>query len=153
MQRSSNEGWVLSTARAMNCSISVVTPEGLVKVRDFGLAERSEKDLLEGATQPIGQLDTAQGLTGTLQYMAPEMLRGLETDHRIDIWALGVVLYEAASGQLPFKGRPAFEISSAILHALPPQLPSRAPTGLCAIIHPRPDLHPRHSTRPADQAQ
>ncbi len=120
--------------RDLKSSNIVVTPEGLVKVLDFGLAKRSEKDLLEGATQTIGPLDTAQGLTGTLQFMAPEMLRGLETDHRIDIWALGVVLYEAASGQLPFKGRTAFEISSAILHDLPPQLPSRIPTGLWAII-------------------
>jgi len=120
--------------RDLKSSNIVVTPEGLVKVLDFGLAKRSEKDLLEGATQTIGPLDTAQGLTGTLQYMAPEILRGLETDHRIDVWALGVVLYEAASGQLPFKGRTAFEISSAILHDLPPQLPSRIPTGLWAII-------------------
>jgi serine/threonine protein kinase len=120
--------------RDLKSSNIVVTPEGLVKVLDFGLAKRSEKDLLEGATQTVGPLDTAQGLTGTLQYMAPEILRGVESDHRIDIWALGVVLYEAASGQLPFKGRTAFEVSSAILHDLPPQLPSRIPTGLWAII-------------------
>ncbi len=120
--------------RDLKSSNIVVTSAGLVKVLDFGLAKRSERDLLEGATQTVGPLDTAQGLTGTLQYMAPEILRGLETDHRIDIWALGVVLYEAASGQLPFKGRTAFEISSAILHDLPPQLPSRVPTGLWAII-------------------
>ncbi len=120
--------------RDLKSSNIVVTSAGLVKVFDFGLAKRSERDLLEGATQTVGPLDTAQGLTGTLQYMAPEILRGLETDHRIDIWALGVVLYEVASGQLPFKGRTAFEISSAILHDLPPQLPSRVPTGLWAII-------------------
>ncbi len=88
--------------RDLKSSNIMITSEGLVKVLDFGLAKRSEKDLLEGATQTIGPLDAAQGLTGTLQYMAPEILRGLETDHRIDIWALGVVLYEAACGQLPF---------------------------------------------------
>jgi len=120
--------------RDLKSSNIVVTPAGLVKVLDFGLAKHSEKELLEGATQTIGPIDTAKGLTGTLQYMAPEILRGLETDQRLDIWALGVVLYEAASGQLPFKGRTAFEISSAILHDLPPQLPSRVPTGLWAII-------------------
>ena len=120
--------------RDLKSSNIMITSAGLVKVLDFGLAKRSEKDLLDGATQTIGPLDTAQGLTGTLQYMAPETLRGLETDQRIDIWALGVVLYESASGQLPFKGRTAFEISSSILHDQPPQLPSRVPTGLWAII-------------------
>ena len=120
--------------RDLKSSNIAVTSAGLVKVLDFGLAKHSGKDLLEGVTETIGPIDTATGLTGTLQYMAPEILRGLGTDHRVDIWALGVVLYEAASGQLPFKGRTAFEISSAILHQLPPQLPSRVPTGLWAII-------------------
>jgi predicted Ser/Thr protein kinase len=120
--------------RDLKSSNVVVTSAGLVKVLDFGLAQRSEKDLLEGATQTIGPLDTSQVLAGTLHYMAPEILRGLPTDQRIDIWALGVMLYEAASGKLPFQGRTAFEISSAILHDLPPQLPSRVPTGLWAVI-------------------
>ncbi|HYL64531.1 MAG TPA: protein kinase [Candidatus Methylomirabilis sp.] len=120
--------------RDLKSSNTVVTPTGLVKVLDFGLARRSESASLEGATESLSPVETAQGLTGTIQYMAPEILRGLEADHRIDIWALGVVLYEAASGQLPFKGRTAFEISSAILHELPPPLPSRIPTGLWAII-------------------
>ena len=120
--------------RDLKSSNIVVTPAGLVKVLDFGLAQRSETDLLEGATQTVAPLDTSKGLTGTLYYMAPEILRGLQTDQRIDVWALGVVLYEAASGHLPFKGRTAFEISSAILHDLPPQLPSRVPTGLWAIV-------------------
>jgi photosystem II stability/assembly factor-like uncharacterized protein len=66
--------------------------------------------------------------------MPPEVLRGEPGDQRGDLWALGVVLYEAAAGQLPFRGRTSFEISSAILHELPPQLPARIPPGLWAII-------------------
>ena len=139
--------------RDLKSSNIMITSEGLVKVLDFGLAKRSEKDLLEGATQTIGPLDTAQGLTGTLQYMAPEILRGLETDHRIDIWALSVVLYEAACGQLPFKGRTAFEISSSILHDLPPQLPSRVPTGLWAIIQRCLAKEPAHRYQQAGEVQ
>jgi serine/threonine protein kinase/photosystem II stability/assembly factor-like uncharacterized protein len=131
----------------------MVTSSGLVKVLDFGLAKHAQKDFLEGATQTIGPLDTAQGLTGTLQYMAPEILRGLATDHRIDIWALGVVLYEAASGQLPFKGRTAFEISSSILHDLPPQLPQRVPTGLWAIIQRCLAKEPAHRYQQAGEVQ
>ena len=120
--------------RDLKSSNIVVTPTGLVKVLDFGLARRTEKASLEGATESLSPVETAQGLTGTIQYMAPEVLRGLDADHRMDIWALGVVLYEAASGQLPFQGRTAFEISSAILHESPSALPSRIPTGLWAII-------------------
>lgn len=120
--------------RDLKSSNIVVTPTGLVKVLDFGLARRAEKPSLEGATESLSPVETAQGLTGTIQYMAPEVLRGLDADHRMDIWALGVVLYEAAAGQLPFHGRTAFEISSAILHESPAALPSRIPTGLWAII-------------------
>jgi hypothetical protein len=66
--------------------------------------------------------------------MPPEVLRGEEADYRSDIWSLGVVLYEAASGQLPFRGRTAFEVSSAIFQELTPPLPSWIPGGLWAIV-------------------
>ena len=122
----------------------MVTAEGLVKVLDFGLARRlRQEDLAEAVT--LDQLDaigdtatkstkSTGGLTGTLPYMPPEVLSGQEADHLGDIWALGVVLYEAAAGKLPFFGRTAFETSSAILRELPPPLPSWIPNGLWSII-------------------
>jgi len=66
--------------------------------------------------------------------MSPEVLRGEPGDHRSDLWALGVVLYEAAAGQVPFHGRTSFEVSSAILLEPPPPLPAWIPPGLAAII-------------------
>ena len=120
--------------RDLKSSNVVVTPEGLVKVLDFGLARRLPREVLGEATQTVAPLEGAVGLTGTLPYMAPEVLRGEEGDHRSDLWALGVVLYEAAAGQLPFQGRTSFEVSAAILRELPPPLPSRIPPSLWAII-------------------
>ncbi len=72
--------------------------------------------------------------SGTLPYLAPEILRGDAADYRSDLWALGVVLYEAASGRLPFEGRTGFEISSAIMRELPNPLGPLVPPGLWAII-------------------
>ncbi len=113
----------------------VVTPQGLVKVLDFGLARRLPNRLTpDQATESIGPLEGAGAIAGTLFYMAPEVLRGQAGDHRSDLWALGVVLYEAASGQLPFRGRTSLELSSAILHEPPSPLPDRIPPGLWAII-------------------
>ena len=66
--------------------------------------------------------------------MAPEILRGDAADYRSDLWALGVVLYEAASGRLPFGGRTGFEISSAIIREIPSPLGPPVPPGLWAII-------------------
>jgi photosystem II stability/assembly factor-like uncharacterized protein len=66
--------------------------------------------------------------------MAPEILRGEAADSRGDLWALGIVLYEAASGQLPFAGRTGFEISAAIMRELPKPLGPPVPPGLWAVI-------------------
>jgi len=66
--------------------------------------------------------------------MAPEVFRGEPADHRSDLWARGTVLYEAAAGKLPFDGRTGFEVSSAILHEMPPPLPARIPPSLWGII-------------------
>ena len=112
----------------------VVTPEGLVKVLDFGLAKQVGSAIFEEPTRSFATVQNASSMSGTLPYMAPEILRGEAADFRTDLWALGVVLYEAVSGHLPFEGRTGFEISAAIMRELPKPLGPPVPPGLWAII-------------------
>src|SRR5438309_372397 len=111
-----------------------VTSEGLVKVLDFGIAKRVGGVISEGTTRVFESKQEPSALSGTLSYMAPEVLRGEGADYRSDLWALGVVLYEAASGRLPFAGRTVFEVSSAIMREMPEPLGPPVPAGLWAII-------------------
>ena len=112
----------------------VITPEGRAKVLDFGLAQRLRGKELEDATLSQETLSESGGLAGTLAYMAPEVFRGEPADARTDIWALGVVLYELVVGELPFRGRTGFEVTSAILSQTAPPLSARVPAGLRAVI-------------------
>ena len=112
----------------------LVTPEGLAKVLDFGLAKNVENAVLGGSTRSFATLGETDSISGTLSYMAPEVFRGLPADYRSDLWALGVVLYEAASGRLPFDGQTGFEVSSAILREAPKPLGPPLPPGLWAVI-------------------
>jgi serine/threonine protein kinase len=120
--------------RDLKSSNVVVTSEGLVKVLDFGLAKRVEGGVFEGSTRSFETSQDSSMVSGTLPYMAPEVLRGEGADYRSDLWALGVVLYEAASGRLPFEGRTSFETSSAILREMPKPLGPPVPPGLWATI-------------------
>src|SRR3984885_9196259 len=112
----------------------VVTSDGLVKVLDFGLAKQVGGGIFEGTTRSFATVEGASSVSGTLPYMAPEILRGDPADSRSDLWALGVVFYEAASGRLPFEGRTGFEISSAIMREIPSPLGPPVPPGLWATI-------------------
>src|SRR5260370_17643108 len=66
--------------------------------------------------------------------MAAEVLRGQRGERVSDLWSLGVLLYEAAGGKLPFRGNTGFEVTSAILREPLPPLPSTVPYGLAAVI-------------------
>jgi eukaryotic-like serine/threonine-protein kinase len=112
----------------------MITPEGRVKVLDFGLAKLLSGDDPSDLTTRES-LSGSGAVLGTLPYMAPEQLRGQPVDARADIWALGVVLYEMASGTRPFAGTTAFELSSAILNHAPPPLPARVATELHAVTN------------------
>jgi len=102
----------------------VITPEGIVKVLDFGVAKRLvDSGAHQAATRTIDTLAPAGPPVGTIHYMAPEVLRGRPADARSDIWSFGVLLYEMAAGALPFTGATVYEVSSAILHTRPPELP------------------------------
>jgi TolB-like protein/Tfp pilus assembly protein PilF len=110
----------------------IVTPQNRAKVLDFGIATR----------QPTGSADltisTASPglatLAGTLAYMAPETVRGAAADTRSDIWSLGVLLYEMATGRMPFTGETVVDVSSAIVRDPPAPLPARVPRTLGRII-------------------
>ncbi len=111
----------------------VITPEGRAKVLDFGLAKRVDQP---GDELRAADLDLTQSgiVVGTPHYLPPEVLGGAKADERSDLWALGVVLYEMTSGELPFAGRTVLEICSAIRDDSPAPLPPRVPPGLRSII-------------------
>jgi serine/threonine protein kinase/tetratricopeptide (TPR) repeat protein len=100
----------------------MMTRDGRVKVLDFGLAKEIQPASRCDATlTSAGQ--TAMGMVmGTPAYMSPEQIAGREIDHRTDIFSLGVVLYEMATGQRPFQGRSSAELASAILRDAPPAI-------------------------------
>ena len=113
--------------RDLKCANVIITPDGRPKVLDFGLARRGAGDQGSGAGDET--LTQEGAVAGTLAYMAPEVLRGEAADARSDLWALGVMLYQAVAGTLPFRGTTSFEITSAILRDSAAPLPSHVPAG------------------------
>ncbi|MFH0930697.1 MAG: protein kinase, partial [Candidatus Zixiibacteriota bacterium] len=105
----------------------MVTDEGLIKIMDFGLAK------LRG----VSGLTKAGTTLGTMQYMSPEQVQGLEVDQRSDIFSFGVVLYEMITGQLPFRGEYEATIIYSIINETPEPLSkykTDIPEGLQRIV-------------------
>jgi serine/threonine protein kinase/tetratricopeptide (TPR) repeat protein len=109
-----------------------ITNRGQAKILDFGLAKRTQRRIAgwAGAANDSTLSLREEHLTspgeaiGTVAYMSPEQARGEELDSRTDVFSLGCVLYEMATGQPPFTGSTSALVFDAILHKVPTQ-PSR----------------------------
>ena len=99
----------------------MITRDDHIKILDFGLAKPVETTAMD-KTLATGVATAAGIVLGTFGYMAPEQVRGLEVDHRADMFAFGAVLYEMLSGERAFTGETAADTMSAILSKDPPEL-------------------------------
>ena len=116
----------------------MITPAGLVKVLDFGLAKlQPAAAALDGSSLPTMTVGTSDGLiVGTAAYMSPEQARGQMVDKRTDIWAFGCVLYEMLTGRAAFARGTLTDTLAAIVEHGPEwdALPASAPRGVVRLI-------------------
>ena len=109
--------------RDIKSANAVVTPKGQVKVLDFGLARRDRDGAGPLDSEQVTEARTQAGVVvGTVPYMSPEQALGKDLDARTDLFSLGVVLYELATGRLPFVGNTATQTIDQICHATPVEL-------------------------------
>ena len=110
----------------------MVTSRGQVKILDFGLAKFEHPDAASAQTTtptapPRADLTAAGTVFGTVHYMSPEQARGLTTDARTDLFSLGAILYQMATGDRPFEGDTQAVVFDAILNRDPRPLAEANP--------------------------
>jgi len=118
---------------------NVMLTKGGAKLMDFGLARATGLVAVAGAeteSPTVSRPLTAEGtVVGTFQYMAPEQLEGKEADARADIWALGCVLYEMATGKRAFEGKSQASLIAAVLEHEPAAITALRPASPPVLDH------------------
>ena len=130
----------------------MVSTEGRVKVLDFGLAKDIRAANLSDATMTSDSRTEIGVVMGTPAYMSPEQTSGRPLDHRTDIFSLGVVLHEMATGRRPFEGSSSAELVSAILRDTAPSVTDMRPdlpSDLARIVRRCLEKDPRHRVQTA----
>jgi serine/threonine protein kinase/tetratricopeptide (TPR) repeat protein len=130
----------------------MVSNDGRVKILDFGLAKDVRAADMDDATMTSASHTQVGVVMGTPAYMSPEQASGRPLDHRTDIFSLGVVLHEMATGQRPFEGSSSAELVSAILRDTPPSVTDARPdlpSDLGRVIRRCLEKDPRHRMQTA----
>ena len=130
----------------------MVSNEGRVKILDFGLAKDVRASNRGDATMTSASQTQVGVVMGTPAYMSPEQTSGRPLDHRTDIFSMGVLLHEMATGQRPFEGNSSAELVSAILRDTPPSvtdLRPELPSDLARIVRRCLEKDPRHRVQTA----
>jgi serine/threonine-protein kinase len=109
-----------------------ITPDGRIKVLDFGLAKPSASE----GKRPETTVTQPGRVIGTPAYMSPEQARGKDTDHRTDIWSFGCIMYEMLTGHLPFEGETATDTLARIIERQPDWdlLPQSTPMNIRVLL-------------------